>query len=137
MNFELTNVRNMKIAIATWNDRVSPVMDSARNLMVVTYEEGREVSREKLVLPQVEICSRVSFIADLGVQVLICGAVSRQYEMLLERSGIQVAAWLRGEVDELIDAIPRGELKQACFILPGCGQQRIRRRKRFGQNRSV
>jgi predicted Fe-Mo cluster-binding NifX family protein len=135
MNFELTDVQSMKIAIATWNERVSPVMDSARNLMVVTYDEGAEVSREKLVLPQVEICNRAGFIADLGVQVLICGAISRQYEMLLERSGIQVAAWFRGDVDALIAAIPRGELKQARFILPGCGQQRIRRRNRFGQNR--
>lgn len=125
----------MKFAIATWNDRVSPVMDTARNLTVVEYDEDHEISRQTLILPQMEIYGRTSFLADLEIEYLICGAISRHFELLLNNFRVGVMAWICGRVNDVIEAFVTGDLRQPCFLLPGCGKNRARMRYRCGWNR--
>jgi predicted Fe-Mo cluster-binding NifX family protein len=121
----------MKVAIPTWDGRVSPVMDTARHLLVTEFADGSEVSRETVIIPQANISSRVSFLTDLGIDVLICGAISHQFEHMLAASGIEPYPWFRGNVDEIIAAYFDGVLQNDSFLLPGCrrrGRGRGRRR---------
>ena len=120
----------MKVAIPIWNGRVSPVMDTACRLLVVKFADGREVSRETWDIPQVIIPYRVSFLADRGIDVLICGAISYQFEQMLAISGIKPMPWFGGDVDEIIAAYASGALQNDNYRLPGCG-----RRRRQGRGR--
>lgn len=67
---------------------------------------------------------RVRAIAELGVEVLICGAVSRDLEDELVASGIEVIAGIRGEVRAVVRAALRGSLMQPRFLLPGAQSRR-------------
>ncbi len=118
----------MNVAIPIWDGRVSPVMDTARHLLVTEFADGGEVSRETVVIPQADISSRVSFLADLGIDVLICGAISHQFERMLAASGIESFPWFRGNVDEIMAAYSGGVLQNDSFLLPGCGRRRRRGR---------
>ena len=50
----------MKIAIPISDDRVSPVFDVARRLLLVDIEDGREVGRTEEVLEKSQLAPRAS-----------------------------------------------------------------------------
>ena len=122
----------MRLAIPVWNDRVSPVFDAASRLMLVDVEDGVERARREETLPESFLARRARRLADLGVTVLICGAISRPLAALLEASGITVLAWTAGPVNDVLQAYLTGGLPDARWMMPGCGGRRQRRRRGRG-----
>jgi predicted Fe-Mo cluster-binding NifX family protein len=129
----------MKVAIPIWNSRVSPVLDAAGQLLVVQIENGTEQTRQTIGLATVHPGWRAHFIAEMGVDTLICGALSRHLERLLTATGITVCPWISGEVEEVLSAFGRGKLNDESFSMPGyCrrgGPGRRRQRGNFGRGR--
>ena len=119
-----------------WEGRLSPVMDSASRLLIAEINGGREITRSVYNIPAVGISGRARFIAGLGIDILICGAISQQLEQLLSASGIRTRPWFRGEIDDVIKAHTSGSLQNDNFFLPGCrrrGQGPGRGRRRGGR----
>lgn len=116
----------MKIAIPVWQDRVSPVFDSSRRLLLVDLDEGRMLSRNEAEiggeLPQ----ERARRLSDLDVEVLICGAVSRPLAEQVALAGIRLIPFIAGEVEEILQAYLEARLPSAEFLMPGCCGQRRR-----------
>ena len=50
----------MKVAIPTWNGRVSPVLDVASRLLVVEIEGGAELARSEVELGQTQFTTRAT-----------------------------------------------------------------------------
>jgi predicted Fe-Mo cluster-binding NifX family protein len=100
----------MKIAIAHWQRRVSPVFDVADRLILITVEDGREVHRESLRLASRDPFERARKLAEQGVNVLLCGAVSSALEKALNAAGIQVLGFLGGELESILAAFLDGKL---------------------------
>jgi predicted Fe-Mo cluster-binding NifX family protein len=100
----------MKIAIAHWQRRVSPVFDVADRLFLITVENGREVHRESLRLAGQDPFERARKLAERGVNVLLCGAVSSALEKALTAAGIQVLGFLGGEMESIVAAFIDGHL---------------------------
>jgi predicted Fe-Mo cluster-binding NifX family protein len=123
------NRRVMNVAIATWGARISPVLDTAGQLLLVTAQAGREIRRHEIALSATDLPDRVAQIAGLGVNVLICGAVSQVLEGMLVRRGIRVISRVCGDVEEILRYYLAGEAPQDRFGMPGC---RRRRRRRAG-----
>jgi predicted Fe-Mo cluster-binding NifX family protein len=71
---------------------------------------------------------RVACIQEAGISLLICGAISREYETMLQSCNVQVMPWIRGKVDEVIEAYLRGDLNDEGYCLPGRMRGRYRRR---------
>ena len=94
----------MRIAIPICEGRISPVFDVARRLMVVDTEEYGELSRMEHALENAEITALARRVAELGVDVLICGAISRALEQRIEGEGVRVIRDNRGHVDEVLQA---------------------------------
>jgi len=69
---------------------------------------------------------RVQALRELGVEVLVCGAISRDLEERILAAGIEVVAEIRGPVGEVIRAFAEGGLTHPEFAMPGC---HIRRRR--------
>jgi len=122
----------MKIGITTWNDRVSPVLDSAMHLLVIEIEEGQERSRRIVDLPAQRPALKARAIAEAGPQLLICGAVSRGLERHLQAYGLTAIPWIRGDVDTVLNAWLAGTLTDSSFMLPGCCGGHRRRHGRSG-----
>jgi predicted Fe-Mo cluster-binding NifX family protein len=72
----------------------------------------------------------------LGIEVLLCGAISRPLERMIRVSGVKVISCLRGSIEEVIEAYLDGSLSDSRFILPGFAPgtscPRGRRRHRGG-----
>ncbi|MFC1597717.1 NifB/NifX family molybdenum-iron cluster-binding protein [Planctomycetota bacterium] len=126
----------MRVAIPAWNDRVSPVFDAARHLLVVDVEDNTEVSRGEAVFEEMALPLRAERLAYLGVNVLICGAISEPLEQMVAALGVTVIPHTCGPVEEVLGAFLSGQLAEKAFLMPGCGRRRgSRGRKRRGRRR--
>ena len=127
----------MRTAVAVWNGRIAPVFDVAGTIMLVDLEEGEEKNKRELSLPSgTGMMQRVSFLTMNGVEVLICGAVSRQVHRMLAFAGIEVHSFVSGDADEVLQAFLEGSLEDDSFRMPGCGRGGCRGDGRgAGQNR--
>jgi predicted Fe-Mo cluster-binding NifX family protein len=117
----------MRVGIPTWDGHVSPVLDVARHLLVVDVEGNTEVSRNEAELAQARLGARAEQIRRLGVEVLICGAVSWPLEAMLASSGVRVIPQICGPVKDVLRAFLVGQLPNEAFLMPGC----CGRRRRF------
>ena len=125
----------MKIAIPYWQGRVSPVFDVAATLLVVEVEGNTERSRQDVPFQIEEFQARAARLAELGVGVLVCGAISRPMEIAVRAQGIEVVPQTCGDLECVLHAYVGGRLDQASFLMPGCcGRRRRRGRGQCGQS---
>ena len=111
----------MKLALATWNGRISPVFDVTRQVLLLEIEDGRVTARHEEMLPGTEMQAQVKRLAELAPEILICGAISKTLAALLERENIQVVPFTAGAVEEVLTAWLAGTLPDAVWSMPGCG----------------
>lgn len=122
----------MKVAIPAWAGQVSTVFDFAHSLLLVEVHGGREVSRSEIVLDENPSMLRAGILSRFGVEVLICGAISRPLADIVTRSGIEIIPFVSGRIDDVLDAFLTARLDDARLLLPGCpaGATKLRRRQR-------
>lgn len=110
----------MRVAMPICEKRLSPVFDVANHLLLFDVE-GREKNRcEQLCLEQTDGVERAELMSRWAVEVLICGAISREMERLLESRGIKVKARICGNVEEVLKAFIDGLLDSPEYAMPGC-----------------
>lgn len=111
---------SVTVAIPIWQERVSPVLDTATRLLIVRQQRGEAVERREATLGVLtpEVLARS--VAELGVEVLLCGAVSEGLRRALESAGVRVVPDLCGEVEAVLRAFARGRLNREEFAMPGC-----------------
>ncbi len=122
----------MNIALTAWEDRISPVFDSARTLLVVEIKDQKVVSRsvetfnQSILFNLAEMLNRLSL---LKIDVLICGAISEVPSNIIESNGIKLIPFISGNIEEIIAAYAKNETIIPMFLMPGCG------RRHHGNNR--
>jgi predicted Fe-Mo cluster-binding NifX family protein len=127
-----------RIAIPIWNGRVSPVFDAASRLLIVEVQPAGEYNRFESDISAELLPSKVMRLTGLGVNTLICGAISRPLASMVTTAGIQLIPWISGQVEEVLRAFLQGTLLTPQFTMPGCGGPyrgfgRGRRRRRGQQ----
>jgi predicted Fe-Mo cluster-binding NifX family protein len=110
----------MRIAISIWEDKISPVLDTASKLLIIENETEKEPSRFEAYLFKQDISKRCHFIRDLNIHVLICGAISCQFSEMLKASGIEIISGISGPVEDVLEAYKNGALLSSEFLMPGC-----------------
>lgn len=111
----------MKVAVTVWEDTVSTVCDFSSRLLVFDVM-GNEVKNRSLISFQTGIMpERMNQFEAFGIEVLLCGAISRPLERMIRASGVKVIPCLRGSIEEVLRAYLEGGLSDARFTLPGFG----------------
>lgn len=116
----------MKIAISAWNGRVAPVFDVSRQIVVLEIKNGKIVNQQEHDLEPIEPYARMTRLAELGIETLICGAVSRPLADMLIARGIRLIPFVAGETDRVMEAYLAGSPLHAAFAMPGCCGRRRR-----------
>ena len=106
----------MRIAIPVWNDRVSPVFDVARSIRVADIADGAVAH---LSNHELENDNRAAMLAKIGVDLLICGAISIPLESTLCVAGVEVIPDTCGGAEEIIQAFALGDRTLTRFRSPG------------------
>ncbi len=133
---QATSTAAIALAVPEWQGRVSPVFDVAANVLLVELDENAEESgRHTESLGGTSPHERARRLADLGVDVLVCGAISWPLEALLAAGGVRVVPLVCGPVDEVVQAFRNGTLEDGRYAMPGCCPKRrhTRQRRRKGR----
>jgi len=118
----------MRIAIAHWQGRISPVFDVSDRLLLIDIADGRELRREDHALNCRGPFERAREVYRLGAKVLLCGAVSRPLETALVSAGVRVVGFICGGLEDVLKAyIKKGRLADKSFQMPGYGGKRTKK----------
>jgi predicted Fe-Mo cluster-binding NifX family protein len=110
----------MKLAIAIWNSRISPVFDVSRKVRLLEVNNGSVVSAGDQSLLEEDPDLKLRRLAALGADTLICGAVSNKVREMALARGFTLIPFVAGEVEAVIEAWLNGTLKHAIYRMPGC-----------------
>ena len=108
-----------KVAIPTFQKRVSPVLDTCKYLLVINFKNGSEVDRESIFLDDMTLNERCHIVEKLGVSVIICGGISEAFGKILKRVKLQLINGIAGEVEQVLSAYSGGCLDNPKFYMPG------------------
>jgi predicted Fe-Mo cluster-binding NifX family protein len=109
----------MKVGIPVWGDKISPVFDTATQLMIVDTGSGHP-ERINVSLEGDDLRKRCARMKELGVETLICSAISNPFRRGLRAANIEVIQGISGPKEEILQAYLQGNLYQEAFRLPGC-----------------
>jgi predicted Fe-Mo cluster-binding NifX family protein len=110
----------MRAAFAVWNDRIAPVFDVTRHIHLVETEARRIVSERVEALPDDDGSGKALRLVELGVDMLVCGAISRSMHVMVSAYGIRTVPFVAGDLREIVNAWLSGELEKRVFAMPGC-----------------
>ncbi|MBW2675736.1 MAG: NifB/NifX family molybdenum-iron cluster-binding protein [Deltaproteobacteria bacterium] len=113
----------MKLAMPVWEDCISTVLDFSDYLLVVDSESGVITNRSTVSFAGATMVEKVTRLRELDIQVLLCGAVSRPMERMIMASGVDIIPFLRGRVDDVLNAYFSERLSGPSFMLPGCRRE--------------
>ena len=145
-----------RTAVTIWNDRISPVFESAGKIIVIETAENREISRsewdfrvlhgsdegnghyDRFFSPHFGgalVYKKVEKLRELGIDLLVCGAISNFAARLVNSAGIEIIGWISGNKEEVIKALRGNTIGNADFLMPGCGRRGRRGRGGPGRGR--
>jgi len=120
----------MRLAVAVWQSRISPVFDTAGQLLVLDIDDGRESDRTSQSIAGLSLQRRVDRLVELDVDVLLCGAISRPLAGMVAASGIRLIPWVTGDAEGVLRWYLTGKPMEPRFLMPG----RRRRQRRLGRS---
>ncbi len=124
----------MNVALTVWEGRVSPVFDVSRECLVLTLEDGAVVTRRSENVETATADLKIDRLAELGVETLICGAISLPLYRELTLRRVRVIGFVAGEIDEVVASFLAGTLPTSALSMPGCRSRQ--RRFRGGRGRA-
>lgn len=111
---------SMKICIPIWKESVSTAFDFAATLCFVQHDNGKVTSRDTVDVQTLSLAEKVTLIRDAGVDVVMCGCISRPAAAMIELQGIQLIPWVRGRIDDVLSAYDAGTIEDHEMRIPGC-----------------
>ncbi len=119
----------IRAAFSYCNDRIAPVFDVSRNLMVVDADSlGRVVSSFNYHFKSDNPLERVSELAELQVEQLVCGAITKELERVLSGAGVQLFSFMSGTYYQMVRAWLNNRLDDRLHAMPGCNREGRKRR---------
>ena len=112
----------MKVAVTVWEQRISPVFDASRQLLIVEIENARITKRARVTFDPGMPSDLTRTLKELDVAVLICGAVSQVPATMITSGGITLIPFIAGRVDRVLGAYAQGHSLVPAFVMPGCGE---------------
>lgn len=110
----------MKVAVAIWNDRISPVFDVSRTILILDIAKGAVAAESIARFDDDNPVRKLSTLTQNGIHTLICGAISRPIAEIFINSGIRLIPFVAGNRQEVIDAYLNNLLPCWQLCMPGC-----------------
>ncbi len=112
-----------KIAIAVDGNSVSAHFGRCPSFAIIELEDKKVINQEIISNPGHHTGFLPEFLAEKGVQIIICGGVGRKAIDLFSEKGIKPIVGVTGEIDEAVEQYIRGQLQDGdSFCQPGEGK---------------
>ena len=109
----------MRVALSVWGNRISPVFDSGEQLLLVDIDRGIETKRDIITINKLAPMKRAGYLKQKGVDLLICGALTRSMMESLEANNIQYIPFICGNCEQIISALLQNQRIEELFKMPG------------------
>lgn len=109
----------MKIAVTIWGNRISPVFDSARTLLVVRMEDGHITGQFYTPFDPESSVHLITTLKSLEIDTLVCGAISRKPADLISAHNIHLISFVTGNVRKFLDSFAKGRTVGKKHMMPG------------------
>ena len=103
----------MKIAVPFANGEVFQHFGHTENFKLYEIEAGQVVSSEIIATNGSGHEALANFLADLSVNVLLCGGIGDGAQAALTDAGIEICSGAQGDADAAVNAYLNGELQSA------------------------
>lgn len=120
----------MKLALPVWGNRLSPVFDSARRLLIVQIKNNKVTDRQYKMFDPGHYPDLIQMLHNFKVDALICGAVSKESENNLRSGGIDLIPFVSGRVDKVLESYAENNCISPDFLMPGCKNKHYRHKNR-------
>lgn len=110
----------MKIAITTWGNRVSPVFDAAKTLLIADIENQSINSKKYESFQPDDVSALAALLTREKVTVLVCGAISETYAARLVENRIRMFPFVTGNAMNILDCLAAHNTIKPAFMMPGC-----------------
>jgi predicted Fe-Mo cluster-binding NifX family protein len=112
----------MKTAFTVWKNRIAPLFDVSREIHVVEMKSGQIVAQSRVLLENAVPAFKARQLGEMGIDTLVCGAISRAMQDMVMAYGITLVAFISGDLNGVIDAWQSDKLCTEAFRMPGsCG----------------
>jgi predicted Fe-Mo cluster-binding NifX family protein len=108
-----------RVAIPTFQNRVSPVIDSCTHVLIVDIDQSADVKRENVYLGGMSLAERCRIFKAMGVGTVICGGISATFAQMLTSSDIGFVNGIAGDIDAVLAAFIKDQLDDPSFYMPG------------------
>ena len=124
------------IAIPVFEERISPLLDVAERFVIYEVNEKQITQKIIISLNAETERMRIQKLKELGVSVIVSGAVSRYLSCIIEESGIRHIPWIIGRIDDVIILYLENALISVLPEKGSCGGM-MRKRRLHGRDESV
>ena len=104
------------VGIVRMENRVAYRLDCADTIVVARKDRKGNVQLQEAVLSERDAIRRVQQIADLGIETLICGAVSGFVFQMFQHHGIQVIGGVIGDAQDVLHHYVNGNLRAGAVL---------------------
>ena len=109
----------MKIAIPLYGERIAPLFEVAEAFLLFE-PQAAEAAERRIVIAGAGIREKCRELAEHGVDVLICGALSRRWDERLRTSGIEVHAFIAANAHTALQSfLEAGATGLERYAMPG------------------
>ena len=114
----------MIVAFARWNDRIAPVFDTAGEVLIVNAGKDQVTEEFSEKVTAGSVLEKTAQLKAVGVETLVCGAISRVAKEQVEAQGIVVVSFISGEIHDVLQAWLNNEIERDIYAMPGCCRRR-------------
>lgn len=108
------------IALPVFQERVSPLMDVSSKYAIYETVDGEIRHRIDISLNTEGERQRLDKLKEIGVDTIICGAVSGCVERIINEKGIRLISMIYGPIEEIIQRYLSDSLTAYCMTPAGC-----------------
>lgn len=109
------------VALPVYRNRVAPVLDFSRKVLLISLDHDREELMTELFWKGLSQTDRVDALIRASVGTVICGGISESLHAALVNAGIDVIWGIAGPVDRVLEAFKMNRLNESTFQMPGRG----------------
>ena len=109
----------MKIAVTIWGNRISPVFDSARTLLVARIDGRRITSQYYTSFDPESPVHLINTLKSHEIDTLVCGAISQKPADLISEQNIHLISFVTGNGRRFLDSFAKGRIVEKKHLMPG------------------
>ena len=113
----------MKIALTVWGNRISPVFDAARTLLVAKIQDKQIMDKTYIGIEPGNSQELLETLEKMEIHTLICGAISNTPATVITDHGIKLFSFVTGNALSVLDSFAGRQALDKKHMMPGCSSQ--------------